>query len=93
MEISVEDLLKLPNPNIIDIRPGQKYNDNHIPGAINIRFATLMNVPERYLNKNETYYIYCQVGMTSLHASQVLRVKGYKVISIKGGYEAYILGR
>ena len=93
LEITVNDLLKLSNPKIIDIRNGQKYSDNHIPGAINISFRQLMSFPEKYLNKGDTYYIYCQMGATSLHASRVLRALGYKVISVKGEYEDYILGK
>lgn len=93
MEITINDLFRIPNAKIIDIRSGQKYNDNHIPGAINISFEQLMSFPEKYLNKNDTYYVYCQMGSTSLHVSRVLRVKGYKVVSVKGGYEAYILGK
>ena len=91
MEISVSDFLKLNNPNVIDIRMPQKFNDNHIPGALNINANSLMNNPEKFLNPNLTYYIYCQKGSTSRTLAQVLRVKGYKVFNIIGGYEAWIL--
>ncbi len=91
MEITVNDLLTKGGANIIDIRPVEKYNDNHIPGAINISFMNIINFPEKYLNKYQTYYIYCQRGVTSLKASQLLNAKGYKVFSIRGGYEEYIL--
>ena len=50
VEISIMDFLKLVNPNVIDVRLPQKYNDNHIPGAININASVLMNNPEKYLN-------------------------------------------
>ena len=91
MEISVSDFLKLNNPNVIDIRVPQKFNDNHIPGALNINANSLMNNPEKFLNVNLTYYIYCQKGSSSRTLAQVLRVKGYKVFNIIGGYEAWIL--
>ena len=91
MEISVSDFLKLNNPNVIDIRMPQKFNDNHIPGALNINANSLMNNPEKFLNPNLTYYIYCQKGSASRTLAQVLRVKGYKVFNISGGYEAWIL--
>ena len=35
VEILVSDFLKVYNPNVIDIRIPQKFNDNHIPGAKN----------------------------------------------------------
>ena len=91
MEISVSAFLKLNNPNVIDIRMPQKFNDNHIPGALNINANSLMNNPEKFLNPNLTYYIYCQKGSSSRTLAQVLRVKGYKVFNIIGGYEAWIL--
>jgi len=37
------------------------------------------------------YYIYCQKGIKSKTACQILRNLGYKVISIQGGYESWIL--
>lgn len=91
MEIELNDFLKINNPNIIDIRSLEKYNEQHIPNSININYSLLITNPEEYLNKNETYYIYCQKGITSKKVVQMLKVRGYKVISIIGGYEKYIL--
>ena len=91
MEISIDDFMKLVNPNIIDVRIPQKYNDNHIPGAININANSLLNNPEKYLNPSLIYYIYCQKGTSSRTLAQFLRVKGYQVFNIIGGYEAWIL--
>lgn len=93
MEISIKDLYDIIDPNIIDIRSNQKYNDNHIPGAININYNLLINNPEKYLKKELVYYIYCQKGITSKKATEILRRKGYNVIGILGGYEAYILNK
>ena len=91
MDISVNDFMKINNPNVIDIRIPQKFNDNHIPGAMNINASMLLNNPEKFLNPNLTYYIYCQKGTSSRTLAQVLRVKGYNVFNIMGGYEAWIL--
>lgn len=91
VEITIEDFMHLNNPNVIDIRSIQKYNDNHIPGALNINSTQLLNNPEKYLNRNLIYYIYCQKGTSSKTVVQILRVKGYQVFNIIGGYEAWIL--
>ncbi len=91
MEITIDDFMKLVNPNVIDVRIPQKYNDNHIPGAININANSLLNNPEKYLNPSLIYYVYCQKGTSSKTLAQVLRVKGYKAFNIIGGYEAWIL--
>ena len=89
--ISVNDLRSLGSVNIIDIRSEEKYNDNHILNAYNIPFNKLVAVPERYLDKNNTYYIYCQKGEESRKVCRLLSNLGYKVINIKGGYESWIL--
>lgn len=91
MEITVDQFLRLNNPQIIDIRMPQKFNDNHIPGAINVSANSLLSTPEKYLNQSLTYYVYCQKGITSKTLAQLLWVKGYKVYNIIGGYEGWIM--
>lgn len=90
MSISIKELLN-KNVNIIDIRSIQKFNDNHIPNAKNIPMLLLLKEPNKYLNLNETYYIYCQKGLNSYKLCQVLYKKGYKVVNIKEGYEGWLL--
>ncbi|HHW69293.1 MAG TPA: rhodanese-like domain-containing protein [Tenericutes bacterium] len=89
--ISVSEFLKLRNVFIIDIRSIEKYNNNHIPNAINVPFNKLIAYHYKYLDRNNMYYIYCQKGIKSKTACQILRNLGYKVISIQGGYESWIL--
>lgn len=93
MNISVSELLSLNNPNIIDIRPTQNYNNNHIPGAINIPYNNLLINPNKYLNKNDKYYIYCKHGKTSEGLCRALKTQGYDVYSVIGGYEAWMLNQ
>lgn len=90
MGISVSELLKLNVP-IIDIRSIEKYNDNHIVGAKNIPMILLLKEPNKYLNKMETYYIYCQKGINSIRLCNALNKQGYKTVNIIGGYESWIL--
>ncbi len=89
--ISIKEILKKDNINIIDIRSIEKYNDNHINGAINIPYLLLLKNPEHYLNKLEEYYIYCQYGKNSLKLCNILTAKGYKVYNILNGYEGWLL--
>ena len=77
--------------NIIDIRSRDMYNTNHIPGAINIESFELMNNPSMYLNKNDTYYLYCTSGYTSNIVSNKLNVLGYNTVNIEGGFNNYLL--
>ena len=91
LTITIKELLSLNNPNIIDIRSVENYNNNHIPGAKNILYQELLINPIKYLNKNNVYYIYCRKGFTSLKLCEILRKQGYYVFSVVGGYEAWIL--
>lgn len=91
MNISVAELLKLNNPNIIDIRTIENYNSNHIPGAKNISYNNLIINPSKYLNKTDKYYIYCKHGKTSQGLCRILNNQGYNTYNVIGGYEAWIL--
>lgn len=75
---------------IIDIRDIEEYNDGHIKTSINVPNSKLMLYPERYLNKLEKYYIYCQFGKTSIKTCIYLNKMGYNVINVIGGYDKYI---
>lgn len=89
--ISISNLKKLRNIEIIDIRSVQKYNDNHIIGSKNIPFLKLLLYPNNYLSKNNKYYIYCQKGNKSKQLCNVLTNYGFNVVNVIGGYEAWIL--
>ena len=75
---------------IIDIREPYEYRIGHLPNSINIPKELLELVPEKYLNKSDNYIIYCDLGIASLKLSNELNLKGYKTISLKGGYSSWI---
>lgn len=92
--ISVQELKQISyNDNLIDIRGISSFNNNHIPGAKNIPFNSLIINPNKYLDKNRIYYIYCQKGYKSIKTCQILNSLGYKTINISGGYEAWVLDK
>lgn len=67
---------------IIDIQDSYNYKLNHYPGSINIPYDELMNNYRNYLNKRDTYYIYCKSGKLSRRVSMVLSYLGYNVFTI-----------
>lgn len=88
--ISVDELIDLlPNKNVIDIRDNYKYNLGFIPGARNVPFEFLTMNPSNYLDKNEKYYVYCDFGNKSKRCVLILKNKGYDIVNIDGGYNAY----
>jgi rhodanese-related sulfurtransferase len=78
--------------NIIDIRKNYLYNVGSIPSSKNIPKDFLLMNPEKYLNKEEKYYIYCSGGMESPKVCSELSKKGYKVVNVLGGYNDYLIG-
>ena len=89
--ININELLKLTNPNIIDIRNAYYYNIGHIKGAINIPYYDLLTNYKHYLNKYSIYYLYCDTGEQSLEITKRLNSFGYSTISISGGYDEYLI--
>lgn len=77
--------------NVIDIRTNYEYLNGHIPTAKNIDKNVLVMYPNKYLNKEDTYYIYCQSGHSSNNIVNMLNSKGYNTVNIQGGYNNYLL--
>ena len=92
MNISVSDLKeRLLDGVIIDIRSVEKYNNHHLPNAINIPYAKLAVGYHDLLDKNKTYFIYCEKGLTSPKLCNYLNHRGYHTYNIIGGYEEWIV--
>ena len=71
---------------IIDIRNRGEYLLGHIDNAINIEKNTLLSNYGKYLNKSDTYYIYCNSGISSKRVVEYLNSLGYNTVNIDGGY-------
>lgn len=87
-KINPKDLI--PSYNIIDIRKRELYLKGHIYNAKNISMDLLVDMPDKYLDKNEVYYIYCTSGYKSQKCCKLLEIQGYNVVDVVGGYEDYI---
>jgi rhodanese-related sulfurtransferase len=77
--------------NIIDIRNKNKYLINHISGSINIESLELLSNPNKYLDKDKVYYLYCDSGYTSSIVSNKLNMLGFNTVNIEGGFNNYLL--
>jgi len=75
---------------LIDIREAHEYKMGHIPNSINVCKDLLELVPEKYLNKKDTYILYCDSGPNSLKLSNALNKEGYHTTSLKGGYSKWL---
>lgn len=79
----------IPRVKIIDIRDNYQYNLGNIPTSKNVPKNFLLTNPNLYLNFEDTYYIYCELGDTSSKVCNTLRKKGYKTVNVLGGYNEY----
>lgn len=68
---------------IIDVSDKITYSNFHINGSINIPYDELINNYRKYLNKTESYYLYCKSGKLSKRAVIVLSSLGYKVFKLE----------
>lgn len=89
--ITVKQLDVIEDGILIDIRSIEKFNNSHINKSINIPCEELITNPNKYLEKDKKYYIYCQHGKTSIRTCIYLNRLGYDVTNILGGYEAWLL--
>lgn len=79
----------LPDINLIDIREPYEYAQASIKNSRNIPMSQLLSAPEKYLSKENKYYIICQSGGRSSSATAVLGRAGYDVVNVRGGMSSY----
>jgi rhodanese-related sulfurtransferase len=79
-----------PDLIIIDVSP--KYDEGHIPGAINYYIGDgSLDQAIPTLDKNKEYLIYCHVDSASISGAQKLVDAGFSpVYRLKGNYQAWI---
>ncbi|TFD92267.1 rhodanese-like domain-containing protein [Jeotgalibacillus sp. R-1-5s-1] len=74
---------------LIDVREQREYDGGHILGARNIPLSQLkMRLGE--IRADKPVYLYCQNGMRSGRAAQLLHKKGVKdLYQLKGGFKKW----
>lgn len=77
--------------NIFDVRQKERYEAFHLDGAINVEKGELLESPEKFMSKQETYYITCNGGNSATMIANILSNQGYKIISLEGGMNELIL--
>ncbi|MBD7935887.1 MULTISPECIES: rhodanese-like domain-containing protein [Cytobacillus] len=74
---------------LIDVREPNEYEGGHILGARNIPLSQLKTRLVE-LRQDKPVYLYCQSGMRSGRAAQLLYRKGYKDLShLQGGFKKW----
>ena len=80
------------NPDLIIIDVSPKYDDGHIPGAINYYIGDgSLDAAIPTLDKNKDYLVYCHVDSASISGAQKLVDAGFeKVYRLEGNYQAWL---
>lgn len=89
-EISIEDAQSNTSSLFIDVREDDEWDAGHIEGAEHFALSALMvgKVPD--IDKDREIILYCQKGIRSQQALQILKEQGYKNLqSMAGGYAAW----
>jgi NADPH-dependent 2,4-dienoyl-CoA reductase/sulfur reductase-like enzyme/rhodanese-related sulfurtransferase len=82
---------EIENHIILDVRNKDEINDNNI-----IKEGSFINIPLSELRKNlnmlekdKTYITYCTMGLRGYIAYRILKLNGYKVYNLNGGFRVY----
>lgn len=84
----IEDLLRNPNIQLLDIRTLAENKLGTIPNSIHIDLDELRDNLHK-LDKNKTYLVYCQVGLRGYLAYRILVQNGFKAKNLDGGYKIW----
>ena len=71
---------------LIDVRSRQEYREGNLKGSINIPLFDINSIENEINDKNKVLILYCEYGVRSNKARQILLKKGYvNVYTLAGG--------
>jgi rhodanese-related sulfurtransferase len=74
---------------LIDIREPYEYMGGHLPTAKNIPMDTVLEAPEKYLDKSKQYHIICHSGSRSSMTCNILKQNSFNIVNVTGGTVRY----
>ncbi|MEE1242948.1 rhodanese-like domain-containing protein [Frisingicoccus sp.] len=84
----VLEYIRRGNAVVIDIRSREAFLKGHIPGAVSMPYDTF-DEEARILGEYEVLILCCERGSASLFLGRKLSRKGFHVLSIGGGMDAW----
>lgn len=89
-EITPRQTLENKTALLIDVREQEEWDTGHIENACHMPLSSLMQGREPPFDADREVILYCQKGLRSQKAAQILRAQGYLNISnMAGGYDLW----
>lgn len=91
LQITIEELADIhPEKYILcDVRDDISHRYGNIPNSISMS-DILDQAIDGLLDQSKSYVLYCMKGIQSYNIAENLRTLGYKAVSLKGGYSAWL---
>lgn len=83
----IDELIKQGNV-LIDVRNPNEVSNGSIKGSVNIPLDELRERMDE-IDKTQTVYVTCQIGLRGYIASRLLEQYGFTVKNLDGGYKTY----
>lgn len=84
--VEAKKIMDTTNCKILDVRTDEEFNEMHIDDAILLPLEKIEAQVENILkNKDETILVYCQSGLRSKIACEIMAKKGYTNLLEFGG--------
>lgn len=76
---------------VLDVRRSDEFEHAHLPNAINLDWLNKDAFEHGIskLPKDRVYYVYCRSGRRSSEAATFMQEKGFRVVDMKGGINAW----
>lgn len=84
-------LIADPAVQRLDVRTVAEYSEGHIPGSINLNVLdeSFASMADSVLQRSTPVALYCRSGKRSKKAAKILADKGYEVIELDKGFQAW----
>jgi thiamine biosynthesis protein ThiI len=69
---------------VIDLRTKPEYQSWHWPDALRLDFGQALKTYASF-DRNQTYVLYCEIGLKSAHLAEFMRKEGLSAFHIPGG--------
>ena len=86
--ITWEEVLKIEEAFILDVRTEEEYKYGHIENAMHIPVDELRENLNK-LSTDKKIYVYCHTGLRSYIATRILKGNGFDSVNIMGGFYFY----